>query len=297
MSAVSPLVPGDDPYPLPFPQPRGGLAAFLRKYGKIVGASLVERLTYRADFLLGTFLRFLPMLTTILLWSAIYRGSGSQSLSGFDYKDTIAYLLLVNISRMFSSMPGLAHGIARDIRDGVLKKYLLQPIDWITYLLSYRIAHKLSYIVSSALPYAVLFGVCHTFFEGRVPTDPLTWAAYLLSLVMAFLVGFFFEVAVGMAGFWILEITSMLYIVMTLNFFLSGHMFPLDLLPPFWASVLKALPFQYLAYFPAVVFLGKIQGAALAWGLVLQAAWAMGFCLLARALHAAGLRRYSAFGG
>jgi ABC-2 type transport system permease protein len=276
--------------------PTGPLRS-LRKYAKIFRASLVERLTYRGDFFFSTFLRFLPMLTTILLWSAIYRGSGQAQFNGFDYKDTIAYLLLVNISRMFSSMPGLAGGIARDIREGALKKYLLQPIDLIGYLLSYRAAHKASYIVSSALPYAVLFGICHTFFVGRVPTDPVTWLAYLLSLVLSFLVGFFFEAAVGMAGFWFLEVTSLLYIVMTLNFFLSGHMFPLDLLPPFWATVLKALPFQYMAYFPAVVFLRKVQGPELALGLATQALWALAFALLARRLYRAGLRRYSAFGG
>ena len=48
---------------------------------------------------------------------------------------------------MFSSMPGLAAGIARDIREGTLKKYLLQPIDLIGYLVSYRVAHKMAYIV------------------------------------------------------------------------------------------------------------------------------------------------------
>ena len=69
----------------------------------------------------------------------------------------VAYLLLVNISRMFSSMPGLAGGIARDIRDGTLKKYLIQPLDMIGYLLSYRMAHKVAYIVTSFLPYAGLF--------------------------------------------------------------------------------------------------------------------------------------------
>ncbi len=48
----------------------------------------------------------------------------------------IAYLLLTHISRMFSSMPGLAGGIARDIREGTLKRYLIQPMDMIGYLLS-----------------------------------------------------------------------------------------------------------------------------------------------------------------
>lgn len=280
----------------PVPRPQGVIAG-VRKYIKIFRASLVERLTYRGDFLFGTLLRFLPMLTTILLWNAIYTGSGRKTLNGFSFNEMIAYLLLVNIARMFSSMPGLAGGIARDIREGTLKKYLLQPLDMIGYLVSYRVAHKVSYIISSAIPYAILFFICRGFFAGLVPTDPAIWAGFLTSLVLAFLVGFFFETCVGMVGFWFLEVTSLLYIVMTLNFFISGQMLPLDLLPPFWANVLKSLPFQYMAYFPTVVFLGKVKGMALVYGLIQEALWAGFFLLLSRWLYRKGLKRYSAFGG
>ncbi len=48
---------------------------------KIFRASLVERMTYRGDFLLGTLLRFLPMVTTILLWQAVYAGVGARRSS------------------------------------------------------------------------------------------------------------------------------------------------------------------------------------------------------------------------
>ncbi|MDX2035908.1 MAG: ABC-2 family transporter protein [Isosphaeraceae bacterium] len=276
------------------PYPRGFLAS-LRKYGRICRASLVERLTYRVDFMLGILFRFLPMLTTILLWKAIYAGASSDRINGFSYREMIAYLLLTNISRMFSSMPGLAGGVARDIRDGAIKRYLIQPIDMIGYLVAYRIAHKISYIITSAVPYAILFWICRDNFDGL--PDPLTLLAWFASLVMAFVVGFFFEVSVGMVGFWIGEVTSILYIVMTLNFFISGHMLPLDLLPEPWFRILTLLPFQYMAYFPAVVFQGKIHGPALAWGLAGQFAWAVAFILIARGLFRLGLRRYSAFGG
>ena len=128
----------------------------LRKYVNILRISLIERMTYRGDFLLGTLLRFLPMVTTILLWQAVYGGNETQEIGsgqrGYTFHQMIAYLLLVHISRMFSSMPGLAHGIAYEIRDGTLKKYLLQPLDMIGYLLSYRAAHKCAYITMSALP-------------------------------------------------------------------------------------------------------------------------------------------------
>ena len=292
-------------FDIPLAQRPVGLVPSFRKYSKIFRASLVERFTYRADFLLGTVLRFLPILTTILLWRAIYENAspdpgtsgGAKRLSGFSFDQMIAYLLLVNISRMFSSMPGLAAGIARDIREGTIKKYLLQPLDMIGYLVSYRMAHKVSYIISSALPYALLFYLCRRYFHGHVPTEPIVWLAFAAALVMAFVVGFYFEATVGMVGFWFLEVTSLLYIVMTLNFFVSGHMLPLDLLPQPWSTILKWLPFQYMAYFPAVVFLGKVRGVDLASGLGLQLAWCVAFIVLSRFLYRRGLRRYSAFGG
>jgi ABC-2 type transport system permease protein len=274
------------------------------KYLNILRVSLIERLTYRGDFLLGTVLRFLPMVTTILLWHAIFAGAADadpnvtsvaeKKISGYTYDDMIAYLLLVHISRMFSSMPGLAAGIARDIRDGSLKKYLLQPIALIPYLFSYRVAHKTAYITTSCVPYAVLFFLCRDFFHWP---DAITLAGYIASLLLGFLIGFFFEACVGMVGFWFLEVTSLLYVVNTLNFIISGQMFPLDLLPVPFPQLLKLLPFKYMAYFPAAVFLGRVQGAELAEALAIEVVWVVAFAVLSRWLYKIGLRRYSAYGG
>src|SRR4051794_30042616 len=165
------------------------------------------------------------MLTTILLWEAVYAGAkradGTDELAGFTRHQMIAYLLLVHISRMFSSMPGLASGIARDIRDGSLKKYLLQPLDMLSYLFAYRVAHKVAYILATSLPYAGLFAVCSGYFD-HFPDAP-TFAAYVVSLLLAFVVGFHFEACVGMVGFWLLEVSSLMYIITTLNYFVSGH--------------------------------------------------------------------------
>jgi ABC-2 type transport system permease protein len=233
--------------------------------------------------------------TTILLWTAVYKGSGKAELSGFRLPEMVAYLLQVHISRMISSMPGLAGGIALDIREGTLKKYLLQPLDMLGYLITYRVAHKIAYIVTAFVPYAGLFGICHNYFD-HFP-DATTWAIYVVSLLLSFVIGFYFEACIGMVGFWLLEVTSLLYIVNTLNYFVSGHMFPLDLLPESWVAVSRVMPFQYMAYFPAAVFLGKVHGPAMWYGLFGEIAWAVMLLGLARVLFHLGLRRYSAYGG
>jgi ABC-2 type transport system permease protein len=84
---------------------------------------------------------------------------------------------------------------------------------------------------------------------------------------------------------------------MLFNFFFSGHMFPIDMLPGAWGSLVKSTPLVYLAYFPSAVFLGKIAGAELAWGLAIQCGWVAFFIVTARVAFCRGVRHYSGFGG
>ncbi len=267
----------------------------MRKYLYVLNIALAERLVYRTDFFMGTLMRFAPMITTILLWRAIYAGSESDEFNGLTYRNVVAYYLLTMVGRAFSSMPGLAAGIARDVREGTIQKYLIQPIDQIYYLLMTRLAHKIVYYAVATVPYALVFYLCRGFFTGW--PEPTALAGAAASLILAFFLGFFFEVSIGLLAFWFLEISSLLFIVMSLNYFLSGHMVPLDFLPPALAGTMKLLPFQYLAYFPAMVLLGKVPPPDLARGLLVQLSWVILFALMARVLYRRGLRRYSAFGG
>src|SRR5882757_9061005 len=97
----------------------------------ILRICLEERLVYRGDFALGTLMRFLPIVTQIFLWSAVFVGADKSTIANYTYHDMIAYYLLTMISRAFSSMPGLASGIAAQIRNGEIKKFLIQPVDLI----------------------------------------------------------------------------------------------------------------------------------------------------------------------
>ena len=107
--------------------------------------------------------------------------------------------------------------------------------------------------------------------------------AYVASLLMAFLLGFFLEATIGMIGFWFLEVSSLLFVYMLFNFFFSGHMFPIDMLPGIWGELVRIIPLQYLAYFPAAVFLGKVEGPELIQGLWIQFAWVVFFMFTAPA--------------
>lgn len=263
--------------------------------------ALEERLVYRGDFALGTLMRFLPIITQIFLWWAVFDaigagGTGGQRLAGYSFHEMVAYYLLSMLARAFSSMPGLASSVARQIREGEIKKFIIQPVDMIGFLLLGRVAHKIAYYTVAALPFALVFFLCRGYFtEGWPP--PAHLAAFVFSLVMAFMLGYFMDLCIGLIGFWFLEVSSLLFVYMLLNFFLSGHMFPLDLLPAPWAEIVEFLPLKYLAYFPAAIFLGKVPGDRLAMELGLEVMWLGIFIVLSRWMYAQGLKRYSGYGG
>ena len=208
----------------------------------------------------------------------------------------MSYLLLVHISRMFSSMPGLADGIARDIREGALKQVLLQPIDMIAYLLSYRVAHKSAYIVTASLPYARCSFSCAGLIHRAGPRSPtLTLAAYL-AVAAAGLPGRLLFRGLHRHGRVLVPGGQLaLYVVNTLNFFVSGQMFPLDLLPPFWAGAAQGCRFST---WPTSRRRSSWEdrGHRLVLPGLGEVAWAMLFSAC-RAGSTLGLRRYSAYGG
>ena len=271
----------------------------------ILKTCIEERFVYRGDFAFATLLRFLPIVTQIFLWGAIFQvntDSAHERLNGYTYSNMVAYYLLAMVGRAFSSMPGLASGIARDVRDGTIKKYLTQPIDMLGWLFWHRMAHKLVYYAVAVGPFVLVFYLCRSYFPGW--PDTFTIVAWICSLVFAFLIGFLIESLIGLISFWFLEVSSLLFIYMMMNYFLSGHMLPLDWLGEV-GSWVKFLPFQYLAYFPASVMLGKYQDGqlipyphdALLIELAIAAAWVIGLFIANRLAFHLGVKRYGAFGG
>ena len=261
----------------------------------ILKTCIEEKLVYRSDFAFATLVRFLPIVTQIFLWGAIYGSDPLRVRNGYSYPDMVAYYLLAMVGRAFSSMPGLASGIARDIRDGTMKKYLTQPIDMLGFMFWHRVAHKLVYYAVATGPFVLVFYLCGDYF--RFAPDAVTIAGWVISLLLAFLIGFLLEALIGLIGFWFLEVSSLIFIYMMVNYFLSGHMIPLDWLGDGFVSAMQYSPFKFLAYVPATIMLGKYSPRELGFELAIGAAWIVVLFILNRLVFRWGVNRYSAYGG
>ena len=130
-----------------------------------------------------------------------------------------------------------------------------------------------------------------------MPGDPLVWAAFLLSLLLAVVTSFAFRFLFNLAAFWLLDYRGVGVLAMVASTFFSGQIMPLAFFPD-WLEVLAwALPFASMVQAPIEVWLGHAKGAELAGLLALQAFWAAALLLLGRVVLAAGLRKLVIQGG
>ena len=100
-----------------------------------------------------------------------------------------------------------------------------------------------------------------------------------------------------MLAFWVLEVSTFIFILFALEYLASGHLFPLDILPPGLEQVLYFTPFPYQLYFPVSIYMGKTTGAEMVRGLFLQGLWVIAAYALARFAWRRGIKKYSAVGG
>jgi ABC-2 type transport system permease protein len=265
------------------------------KYWHVLNIGIQNNLTYRFNFLARSLMGLIPLIAILSVWRTIYEGKDGAPVGPYTYAEMVSYYLLVTIVDALTAVSEDDWQIAGDIKDGNISQFLLKPIDYLTYRLVLFCAGRLTYIAAAALPVAAFILFWRHYFV--LPADPVTLACFLLSVVMTALLQFFLSYIMAMLAFWVLEVSTFIFILYAFEYIASGHLFPLDILPGGLAQALSYTPFPYQLYFPVSIYLGKATGPALAQGLLIQLAWVILGYLAARFAWSRGLRRYSAVGG
>jgi ABC-2 type transport system permease protein len=270
------------------------MATAFAKYGRVFTVGLQNTFVYRWNFILRSAFGIVPLIGTIFLWKAMYAGDPNRQLAGYEFGQLIMYFAMVVLVENLITPTEDEWQIAGDIREGRLSALLLKPINYLFYRFTLYASYRLLYTL------VILPGVLLIFFFLRsyitLPSDPGTWLAFAVSTMMAGLIQFFIAYTLAMIAFWLLEISTVVFIVMSFEYFLSGQLFPLDMLPPWLGTIIRWSPFPCEIYFPVQIFMQRVTGPALWQGLAIQAAWVIIMYLLATTLWRAGLRKYQAVG-
>ncbi len=264
------------------------------KYLHVFNIGIQNTLAYRFNFLCRSVLGLIPLAATIFLWKAIYAG-GDGNIAGYPLDQMIAYYLVITVIDAFTAVNEDDWQIAADIRDGRISQFLLKPIDYTLYRLALYGSGRLVYLLVGLVPIGG-FILLHSG-SLQLPSSPDTWIFFVISVGLTALLQFFISYSLALLAFWILEIDTFVFIFFAVEYIAGGHVFPLDILPAWMTQALAWTPFPYLLYFPAGIFLERIEGADLVFGLALQALWTLLALGVARLVWSRGIRKYSAAGG
>ncbi|MGO9204555.1 MAG: ABC transporter permease [Limisphaerales bacterium] len=268
----------------------------MRKYWHVVNIGIQNNLTYRVNFLARALFGLIPLMAILSVWKTIYRDKNPGStVGGYTLSEMISYYLLIALVDALTAVNEDDWQIAADIRDGNISQFLLKPIDYLWYRLCLFFSGRLTYLAVAAAPLGIFIFCLRRYFV--LPPD---WAAlgwFSLSVVLTAMLQFFSSYAMAMLAFWVLEVSTFIFILYAFEYIASGHLFPLDILPHGLQQALYYTPFPYQLYFPVSIYMGKVKPADLVHGLLLQVFWVLAAYALARLAWNRGIRRYSAVGG
>jgi ABC-2 type transport system permease protein len=268
----------------------------MRKYWHVINVGIQNNLTYRFNFLARTLFGLIPLIAVLYLWRTIYAAQGKGALVGtYTLAEMISYYLLATIVDALTAVQEDDWQIAADIKDGNISQFLLKPINYLGYRLCLFVSGRLTYLSVAVVPLTLFLLCLHQYFVW-----PPTWTAFLcflLTVVLTALLQFFMSYAMAMLAFWVLEVSTFIFILFAFEYLASGHLFPLDIVPRSVQQVLYLTPFPYQLYFPVSVYMGKAVGAELLRGLLIQVFWVAAAYGIARLMWQRGIRKYSAVGG
>jgi ABC-2 type transport system permease protein len=260
----------------------------LRKYFVITRISLQNGIAYRASLLarFGFYTVFIYVF--VMLWRSIYK---EGSVHGYSYAQMVWYLIMTEFigfacgSSIFTTMND-------DVKSGAIAYLLGRPAHYVFYQLASSLGQILLNICSFGLLAVVLgfilVGPLPGFRFGSLPP-------VILSVSLSILLNYFFMMLIGLSAF-VMEDNRALYLIYQKLNFMLGMLLPVEFLPSWLQPIAKNLPFSYVHWAPAKLFVA--YSPELFWTLVpRQALWA-GLCIVLVLLcYRGGVRRLQVNGG
>lgn len=244
---------------------------------------------YRVEFLfevLGS--AFVPAAIQIVLWYAMFQVGGATRVAGMTYSQMIHYTIM---SLMFTQIRGGDNDfeLQEMIRTGQLSNYLVRPVGVVEFV-----------YIRGAAPKLFLTGFCLVIGMGLglwLGFNPLRMVGAMFMALIGNIIHYQLSAALSTTAFLWEEAYSVLMVKNMLVNFLSGELFPLNLIPKHWAWVWKSTPFYLYVYGPTQYALGRWSNQEFLLQLAIAGGWLLFGWLLVRMSWGAGIRRYLSLGG
>ena len=266
----------------------------MNKYLQVFKVSFQQEFVYRVNFIMWRVRNVLQIFLVFFLWDTVF-ADPDRVVFGYDRAEILTYVFGLLIVRGLV-LSARSIEVSGEISRGDLSNYLLKPLNYFRYWLTRDVSSKVLNLVFAIGETTILYFLLKPPFF--LQTSPISLVAFIIAILLSMFIFFVLLFITGSIPFWVPEAgwgSQFLFIAVFVEF-LSGALFPLDVLPDVLQNVLNLTPFPYLIFFPLQVYLGRISGFALARGLLISAFWAVALWFVMNAIWRRGLKVYQAHG-
>lgn len=267
----------------------------MKSYLSVFRIRFLRGLQYRAAALAGVATQFAWGAMSILLFAAFYRADASAF--PMEFKALSNYLWLQQAFLALFMVWFLDEDIFASIREGHVAYELARPLDLYLMWFVKNAAVRLSRAVLRCMPILVVAAFLPAPYGLSLPSDLLSFAWFLLTALLGFLVVVAYCMLVYIATFYTLNPTGVRIVAISLAEFLAGGIVPLPFLPEGLRRVLELTPFASMQTLPLLVYSGGVSGRELLMRALLQALWLAVLVALGRAWMGRALKKVVVQGG
>jgi len=224
----------------------------LKKLKVIWAVALVtykEWSAYRTHAMVSIFVGPVYFIVQYFIWSAVY--SGKTSLNGLELSEMLKYFGVTTLIG-YLTMDFADWNLQMLVRTGKFLTFAIRPIHHRFFALSQKIGHRVLGLLFEFLPCLFIFT-----FVFRVNLRPANYGWAVISVILAFFMNLYMNYLIGMTAFWLVQASGVRSVYLLLQSVFSGGLVPLVFFPEALQKVLLFLPFQYVSYVPAMVFIGR----------------------------------------
>ncbi len=234
------------------------------------------------------------ILINYFLWSAIFINT-SVNIFGYNREGILTYIFGTLIVRALV-LSARAIDVAGDIANGDLSNYLIRPMNYFKYWWTRDLSSKALNLSFAVAEFTILFLILRPTLYFQTNFGVILM--FIFSIVVAVFIYFTILFMVSSIPFWAPELGWGGHFIVTVIIveFLSGSLFPIDILPISFQKVLMMLPFPYMIFFPIQIYIGKVSTAMFLQGAYISLIWAVVLWFLMKFIWNRGMKVYQAFG-
>ena len=264
----------------------GGLLATAGKVWSVLQITLLSRFAYAGELLV----RSIFIVLVLFIFTQLWRATGQVEKTGFTLVQLIWYLAFTEA--IMTSTDTANHEVDREVRSGDIAYRLVRPLAYPLYHLGAALGERLmrfglNLVVGILVALAVV---------GPLAIGPLALVLSLSAALLSFIADWTWTMTISLLSFWVEETFGIHLLYRRGLMILGGMLIPLEAYPAWLQSIARALPFQYLVYAPARLWVRPDTGYWLTTAGALGAIAAAG-CAALIVVYRLGLKQVSAQGG